>query len=563
MALRKATPLKFSPRTASDALDSTNLPTGSMQALTNLIPDPTTTDLWTCRPASIKLTDFNTGGPFSSGWSSGFQHGPFGPGITSGFVSVLLVVGTRAYGMIATSQFAGHDVPFSYNLLTNSFDPITGTSSANTPVSPATTGAWTPPTMALIGSKIIVTHPGFNFGGGFAFGVLDVTTPTAPTWTAQNTTTNALAALPSFVANFNGRAYFLVNIPGGQPGAYFSDVLAPTSITNANQIITFDDNQSLTAAAQLGLFNQLGGVIQGLMVFKSTANIYQITGDAALSNLARNSLNVATGTAAPNGIANTPRGLAFLAPDGLRLIDFNARISDPIGVDGKGINAPLINAVVPSRVNINCNQNVLRVSLQNGGIAGAPFQDWWYDISRDKWSGPHTFPASMIEAFEDTFIITPFGINASIWQSDVVQTLTSTFVENGQQLTYQWLTSALPDTAQMAEYAMVEASIKLAMTSQAGSITVQALTQSGSVLDSVSVSVAGSSPIWGQFNWGQTNWGGAQTALQHILLPWHQPIVFSTMQVNVVGTSAQGVKIGDLYMRYQQLGYIQRYAGAA
>jgi hypothetical protein len=562
MALRKATPLKLSPVSASDALDSTNLPMGMMAALQNLIPDPTTPNLWECRPASIKLADFNTEGPFSSGWSSGFQHSPFGPGVTSAFISVLLVIGTRAYGMIATSQY-GTDVPFSYNLLTNTFDTITGVTAANTPVSPAATGAWTPPTMAIIGSNIIVTHPGFNFSGGFAFGVLNVATPTSPTWTAQNTGTNSLAALPSFVINFNQRAYFLVNIPNGQPGAYFSDVLNALNITNANQILTFDDNQQLTAAAGLGLFNQLGGIVQSLIIFKNTANMYQITGDALLSNLTRNSLNVATGTAAPNSVTNTPNGLAFLAPDGLRLIDFDARIGNPIGVDGQGINAPFINAVVPSRVNICCNQNVLRASLQNGGAAGAPIQEWWYDISRGRWSGPHTFPASMIEPYEDTFIMTPVSTTGNIWRSDVVQSLTSTFVENGNQMTFNWMTSFLPDSGQMSEYQVSETVLNMSPTSEGGPITIEAITQQGSVLGSVIIAQPGAPPLWGQFDWGQVNWGGLEPALSYFQLPWTQPLVFSRMQLQVTGNCAQGVKIGDLYLRYQQTGYIQSYVGAA
>jgi hypothetical protein len=562
--LRNGVPLKFSPYGVSDAIDSTNVFAGAMAALSNLVPDPSTRNLWQCRPAANKLVDFNsTSGPFSSGWSSGFQHNPFGAGVVSTFISVLLVVGTRAYGMIANNQFAGHDVPFSYNLATNTFDLITGTTSANTPVSPATTGPWTPPSMALIGSKIICTHPGFNFGGGFAFGVLDVTTPTAPTWTAQNTTTNSLPALPSWVTNFNQRAWFLVNIPNGQPGAYFTDVLVPTSITNANQVVTFDDNQLLNVAAGLGLFNQLGGVIQSLMVFKSTANVYQITGDAALGNLTRNTLNIATGTNAPLSVTPTPKGLAFLAPDGLRLIDFSAKLSDPIGDDGNGINAPLINAVVPSRVSIGCNQNVLRVSLQNGGIAGAPFQEWWYDISRAKWSGPHTFPASLIEPYNNTFIMAPLAATGSLWQSDVAQSLTSTFVENGQQLTWQWETCFLPDAEQMCEMQVTETTLNMALTEAGGSVSVQALTQDGSVLGTVIVPAPTQVTLWGQFSWGQALWGGGASALAHRDLPWAQPLVFSRMQINATGLSAAGVKVGDMFLRYQKTGYLQRYVGAA
>lgn len=562
MALRNAIPVQFSPSTASDAVDSTNLRDGVMAMLTNLIPDPSTTNLWQCRPAAVKIADMNAGGgPFSSGFSSGFETGGLFGG-TQTFVSTLLVIGTRAYGMVATTAFPGHDAPFSFNLATNSFDVISGITNANTPASPATSGPWTPPIMAAIGTKVICTHPGFNFAGGFAFGVLDISNPLAPAWTAQNTTTNNLPALPAWVQNFNGRAWFLVNIPNGQPGAYFTDVLAPTVITNANQVLTFDDNQPLTTAAGLGLFNQSGGQIQALMIFKGTANVYQITGDAALSTLARNSLNVATGTAAALSVTTTPVGLAFLAPDGLRIIDFYARISDPIGVDGRGINLPFLNIVVPSRANAGCNQNVLRVTVQNGGVIGAPFQEWWFDISRKKWSGPHTSSVSMIEPFNNTFITCPVNVLGSLWRSDVVQSLTSTFVENGVPLTWTYTTCLLPDTKQMAEFCIVETTINMALTSSQGAVTVQALDQNTSVLGQVQVQQFGSGVLWGQFNWGQANWGAPSSNLAHRPLSWTQPLVFSRIQFSVSGNSVAGFKIGDLFTRMQRLGYIQRYAGA-
>src|ERR1700730_3245698 len=107
---------------------------------------------------------------------------------------------------------------------------------------------------------------------------------------------------------------------------------------------TFGDNVALTALGGLALFNQLGGIVQSLMVFKDVTNIYQVTGDSALSNLSVNALNITTGTLAPNTIVATPKGLAFMAPDGVRLINFDAKIEDPIGFDGMGVSAPFISS---------------------------------------------------------------------------------------------------------------------------------------------------------------------------------------------------------------------------
>lgn len=536
MSIRRGVPLPFSPQGASDAIDATNVFPGAMALLQNLIPDPSTSNLWQCRPAAVQLTNF-----------SGFT--------TPGFISTMQVIGIYAYGMIASGRNPGHDEPFAFNLLSKTFVTITGITAANTPLSPVTTGAWVPPTMALAGANLVVTHPGFNFSGGFAFGVLNISNPVAPTWTAQNTTTNTLPALPIWVETFNNRLWFLVNPPVGQPGAYFTDILSLNMI-NPNQVITFDDTQQLTTAAGLGLFNQLGGVIQSLMIFKNTANVYQITGDAALSTLARNSLNVATGTLSPLAVTTTPRGLAFLAPDGLRLIDFQARISDPIGVDGQGINVPFIFNAVPSRAQAACNQNVLRISVQNSNAVGAPIQEWWYDISRHKWSGPHTFPANQISAFNDTFIVAPLGVNATLFQSDVAQSSTSTFVENGQILTFIWQTAMLPDPKQAAYFAMVETSLNLELAAGQSVVTVTAFDQNGQIFQQVTVKPAQLGTIWGQFTWGQALWGGATSGLFPRQLEWTAPIVFRRLGLQAVGASFGGLKIGDAFLRYQQLGYM-------
>lgn len=537
MSIRNGVPLQHSPKGASDAIDATNVFEGAMASLQNLIPDPSTADLWQCRPAAQQLTNFG-----------GFN--------TPGFVSAMEVIGNFAYGMIASARNPGHDEPFAFNLISKAFVIISGITNANTPSSPQTTGAWTPPSIALVGVNLLITHPGFNFGGGFAFGVLNISNPSVPTWTAQNTTTNTLPALPQWVAAFNGRAYFLVNPSTGQPGAYFTDILTLT-ITNANQIITFDDNQLLTCASSLGMFSStLGGVVQGLMVFKGTANIYQITGDSALNNLTRNSLAVATGTASPLSVTPTPHGLAFLAPDGLRIIDFNARISPPLGVDGEGINVPFIYSVTPSRAQASSNQNVLRVSVQNGLALGAPQQEWWYDLSRRKWSGPHTCVASMISAFNNTFVLSLLGVNASLFQSDVSQSSTSTFVENGQQLAWTWATALLPDPKQMAYFCFVESTLNMQLVNGQAPITVSVLDQNQVLLGSVIVIPPVGGTLWGQFSWGQALWGGATAGLFPRALEWKAPIVFRRCQFQATGTSIAGLKLGDLFMRYQQLGYM-------
>lgn len=557
MSLRRSQPLTFNPRGLSDALDGTNVFAGAMASLQNLVPDPSTRALWQCRPASQELVNFSTqGGPFSSGFSSGFQFS-FST-LPIGLISCLKVIGNIAYGMVATGRNPGNDEPFAYNLATNQFILITGVTAANTPASPATTGAWVPPTMDLVGHELLVTHPGFTGSGGVYFGWFDIANPSAPTWSGGNLTgAVTFSTAPSAVKNFAGRAYWITNPPTGQPALIFSDVLVPRTVTSANQVLTFDDNVPLTALGGLPLSNQLGGVIQSLIVFKGVQNMYQITGDAATSNLAKNTLNVATGTLAPNTIVQTPKGLAFIDHDGMRFIDFNANVSDPVGVDGMGKTLPFIYSVVPSRMCAAANGSVIRITTQDGSLTGSPWVEYWYDIPRQIWSGPHTFPMSCIAPWNNTFVCAPRNVTGSLWQSDYVQSSTSTFTENAAALSFSFTTCMLPDVNDMSEHAMIETTIYMGQ-APGGSYTISALDQNGSVLQFATLTNTSTPTIWGAFQWGGALWGGATSPLFPRRIPWPAPVVFRRMQMFLTGPSSASVRVGMAHMKYEQLGYLQQ-----
>lgn len=559
MSLRNAQAVKFSPSGLSDTLDGSNVFPGAMASLDNLIPDPSTKNLWQCRPAAIKIFDFST-------QAVDFDPADFDPadfstsfiGTGTGFISCQIILGTKVYGMIATSLNAGHDQPFAYDLVTGAISGITGITAGNTPVSPPTTGDWSPPTMDLIGVNLVVTHPGYTGAGGVMFGWFDISDQNNIVWHGGNTVTTLLPNPPTAVKQFFNRAYFLVNPPTGQPAAYFTDVLTLT-ITDPTHIITFNDNVPLTALGALPLNSQLtGGTIQSLIVFKAAAQMWQITGDAALTNnpLNVNAMNVATGTLAPNTITPTPKGLGFISPEGLRVIGFNGTISDPIGDAGGGITVPFIYAISPSRMNAACSGKVFRVSVQNGFATGSPFQEYWFDIPRGCWSGPHSFPSTSIDVYNNTFIMAPKGVPGTLFRSDAVQSSTSTFVENGTQMTFDWNTAMLPNTQQMAENAMIETTINIAL-SAGITLTVSAGDENGALYNTVTLTGAAQTTVWGGFVWGAALWQGAANALAPRRLNWAIPIVFQRIFLSVSGNCAPGLKMGDMYMRYQQLGYLQ------
>jgi len=547
VGLRNTQPIKFSPAGLSDALDGSNVFPGAMQLLQNLIPDPTTKNVWTCRPAAVARPTFPGALP------------------DAGFVSVYKVIGTRLYGLVSTSTNAGHDEPFVYDLGTNAFVALTGVTAANTPVSPSpvSTVAWMPPTMDIIGSKIIVTHPGYTGAAGNFFGWFDITTFAAPTWNAGNTATNPLIAVPSAVKQFGQRAYYIVNDPA-VPGTPFSDVLDPLTITDATHVLTYGDNVPLTALGALPLNTQLtGGVIQSLIVFKEAA-MFQVTGDAASTTnpLAVNGMNVAVGTVAPNTVTTTPKGLAFLAVDGVRVISFQGTVSDPIGEAGMGVTVPFINVATPSRAVSACNANTFRISLNTTLATGVANQEYWYNIGRGCWSGPHTFPASMIQAYSNTFVMTPIDVLGKLFQSDAIQSLASVFIENGFQLSFNWRTANLPDVQSMAELNMLETTLNIAGSTDNVTYQVQFVTSDGGVLDTVTLAIAAGSTRWGSFTWGGAVWSVSTTGLSPVPVNWHNPIVFRKGALGISGFSYAGFKIGDLFMRTEQLGYLQQVSAA-
>lgn len=552
MPQRKSQPVKWSPKGLSDTLDTSEVFEGAMSLLQNLIFDPSTANVWQCRPASQRLTDYST----------------FPVGGTVGAISCLTVIGNFAFGMIASTSGAttGHDVPFCFNLLSNTFVTISGIVAGNTPTSlpawspPATPAAWTPPTMALVGSKVILTHAGFSGTGTNWIGVIDITNPNFPAWSTTNLTgAIQFTVVPTWVQNFGGRAYYIHN--ASQPAVIFSDILVPTNATNGNQVLTFNDNQALTAMGPLQFNNQLGGQIQSLMVFKGVSNIYQITGDASLNNLSVNTLNVATGTLAPNSITATPKGLAFMAPDGYRIISFQGVVSDPLGQSGQGITLPFINAVVPSRCSSSCNGVLFRASTQNGTKAGTPTEEYWYEFGASRWSGPHLFPISsgqmtvpsLSAEYSNTFICAYAGMPGTLWRSDYYQTTSSTFVENGFQMQWVYQTPNLPAAEQMGNIAMTESTLMCAFGVGTTSFGVSALAPSDAVIATTALTSQSSATIWGAFQWGGAVWGSSLVTLADHQIAWPIPLVSTRISFQVNGNCAQNVKLGTLRTRYQPL----------
>jgi hypothetical protein len=736
--IRNSVPIKWTPHGLSDAVDGTNSFPGAMKSLINLIPDPSTPGVFVARPAAIQTP------------GSGVVGG--------GIISCELIVGDWAYYLIPTSLNAGKDQPVAFNLANNTFAGVSGITAANVPTSPATSGDWTPPIMAQVAGRIIVTHPGFP-GGTVKFGWFDISntniavvgntqntsryikgnpnivgiqpglsvsgpnipgttsvtgtlpfpiavdftgdthsttsidnltnfadlfpglfirgpgipvgatiiavrsgpnsidisvaatssvagaalteyganllgpgidlrgnthtstlidacgpvgssgTPfgasvgvtvvgpgvlpnttitaigpgaqftlsqattstvtqgafqliassiqlsnaatgavaggtfnitggslTVPLWGAGDTDRFSLPSVPVGVAQMNGRAWFAL----GTNGIVFSDSGFPCRVSNATivQALTTNDGLAVTAIAPLQLSAPLtGGIVQALIAFEGATKMQQITGDPVTGNLLMNALPVATGTNAPLSVVSCALGTAFISPQGLYIVGFSGQVTGPIGSDGKGKTQPFQFALFPSRICAAANVNVIRITVQNGQVGGNPFEEYWFDMARQIWTGPHTFPARFIQPWRSSFIKVPLSIANVLFQSDAYASGTSTYIENSVQLVTVVQTVLLPDNDGMAMNAMVESNLACVALST-NNLVVVAYDENGNNLDNVFIA-----------------FGAGDTGLRQRENDWHVPIIFKQMSMAVSVNADASLRLGNFYMRYEILGY--------
>lgn len=379
-------------------------------------------------------------------------------------------------------------------------------------------------------------------------------TPASPLWAAGNTTgTLQLASLPQAVRQFNNRFYF-----AAANQLIFTDTLS-LNISNAGivQVLTVDDTSSIIVLTGLSFFNTSGGVLEGLLVFKQYS-LWQVLGDAATNNLTLNQVSESIGTDAARSVHSTPLGVFFKASDGIRIVDLNGRVSEP----DADLAVPFIYALHPSRVAAAFNADIYRICVQNGNAIGSPYQEYLYNIKYKAWTGPHTFRVDMAVPYSNDFIVFNNAIVASLWQSFSVQNKNSqgnSFVENGTQLTWNYITCPMTDNGNMYANAAVRSTIELALPATGDTYIFQGQDENNGVLAIARLMAPLSEAIWNAFNWGDgTLWGAKQFGLEPLSIPWTQPLIFNKLVVQAAGNSALGFKIGSLYVGYEGLEYLMQ-----
>ena len=523
MSSLPARPYSFRARGLYDALTGDGAPDGACSILQNLVHDITTPYVWIGRPAAERLTAF--------------------PAFVSpGDVSVAIAIGNRVFGMIGAQRFANTDEPFCFDVSTMLFTGISGTLSTNLPATQPSTGAWTPPSMAVIGSKIVVTHPGFS--GSNYVGFIDIATITAPTWTAGNTSVQALPSVPLAVASYDNRAWYACS-----NRAYYSDSLAPENITGSTQFLTLGaQGSNVIGFGGLPISQTQGGVLAALLGFKGEG-FWQIVPDVTVTYKPNGPF--VPGTDAPRSIATTQKGVLYKGPGGIYLVGLDGV---PSSTPLPGVRSPFALAQTPSRIAAAFNDTVYRVGLQTttNVLTGAlQYVEYWYDFEISEWCGPHTpLSSSVLVPVQDTFIVAAISSPGALYRSDVHGSGSPGVVELGQQMQV-WVQSVLLGQDDvMAVKTLIESQVDISFGASASTLSVQFITAAEGLAGETTISaIVGT--YWNQFNWNEANWSSAQVGLRTYDINWQAPVVYKTGAFALFGTLTPNLRIGPARFRTQ------------
>jgi hypothetical protein len=354
--------------------------------------------------------------------------------------------------------------------------------------------------------------------------------------------------------------------PGGNtpPSVEFSDVLGVASgplsrsAAVAGVILTFGDLTPLVGMGCLSLTNlTTGGVVQALYVFKSAGqgspDVFQITGDvegasgSGTSNLSLQKMNANVSTTAPNSVISTPLGLFFAAPDGLRYIDLQGHMQPPIGYGGSGKPSPFVYASPLSRIAGAYNASNLCFGMFNSVTSN--IETWVYDITRQCWHGPHTFPVGLINSLGNSFFVSPYTSSTvtGLYNFSLVPTAASSYTELGSPMQCVSTSALIPDRNDMSELSAVRSLAYFGVPAGGNLYNVSVQDVNGNVL--------GSSAIYT----GYTE--SAATFLAPFDITWPSPIVFNMASVSVSTTAQAGVRLGSFQLPVSQSGFTSRAPG--
>jgi hypothetical protein len=473
--------------------------------------------------------------------------------VTTTILEVVTTEGTIITNVAAIAGFAVGQVISGLNIPNNT--TITGISGSNITMSQAATAASGVNSITVSASGTVITMSANATATALNVSVVVAGGTTAnPLWCAGTTTNVPLTGIPSVVGQFNNRPYFAVG-----PYLVFCDPLT-LNISEATQVLLIGDTSPITALVPLTIINvATAAPLQGLLVFKQNL-ITIVTGDPTTDNFANNVLSASgIGTTSPDAVATTPVGVYFIDVDGLRCVELSGNITDPL----PDVRVPFISALTRTRISGAYNAGIYRVCLQNGAVSGTPFQEFWFDLKYKLWTGPHSFRQDVCVPYEGSFVAFSNANPGILYQTDVVQTATSNFIENGNLLSWIYATSALPDEGDLMYNSLVVSSINVAFKDGAPTLQCVATDEDGTVQGLANILTPGAPSYWGSMIWGAAIWYGQQYGLRPHQIPWTAPVVFSKLILTITAQSSLGFQISNFQGLFQPLGYVSTPVGVA
>jgi hypothetical protein len=245
----------------------------------------------------------------------------------------------------------------------------------------------------------------------------------------------------------------------------------------------------------------------------------------------------------------------FMAVDGIRTINFFGFLSDP----NPDLAVPFIYAGTPSRCCAGFNSDTYRIFTNNTSVTGTSKQDWWYNLSRKSWTGPHTFQYDLAIPLSNDFLLASVDNLGGMWGSYTVQNhngLGTTFTENGTDLTWGYGTVAMADLDNIYANSLERTTLEIAVPSSGQTYNFAVNNESGTQLASASVTEGTSEMIWGSSKWGVAMWGASTTGLAPLTIDWNQVAVSNRFVFEATGPSGLGFKISSLHCGYKRLNYL-------
>jgi hypothetical protein len=274
-----------------------------------------------------------------------------------------------------------------------------------------------------------------------------------------------------------------------------------------------------------------------------------------------NYLSLNVGSASARSIVPSPLGTFFSGPDSAYLVTPFGGVTPVSFNEGSNVTPdlrqPFGNVLTPSRVAASFSGNIYRICLPTvvDGVSGT--YDYWFDVRKKRWNGPHTFIYDCASSDGEGFFLSGIGSGAKLFNSDTTSDSTSTFLDNGAQYFIDMLSSDFPKKDEMAMKQIVESTIELSSTGSAVTYSLLAYDDKNNILDTTGVTTYAQGSIWGANLWGDgSKWTATLNRVITYQVYWNKPLVLNKMAIELTTTASSAIAIGTFYVRYQKTGYL-------